>query len=135
MTKPGRLQRTAVVVVHAVVGWAYCGAIISVGRQFLSIRTTLVLHAIGAPVGFALISLFYYRKYATSPMQTAAAFLGIVVALDSVLSGAGIREELRNVLQRAGNLDTFRSDIRSNLPRGPIDFAQITAADSEQIGW
>ena len=83
MTKPGKRQRAAVVVVHAVVGWAYCGALVGVGRQFLSMHTTLVLHAIGAPVGFALISLFYYRSYGfTSPVQTAAAFLGVVVTLD-----------------------------------------------------
>ena len=74
------------ILAHALVGWAYCGGIIGVGRQFLSIHTTLIVHAIGAPVGFALISLFYYRRHAfTSPMQTAAAFLGVVVALDLFL--------------------------------------------------
>jgi len=86
MIKPGRLQRVAVILVHAVAGWAYCGAIIGVGRQFLSIHSTLILHAIGAPVGFALISFFYYRKFAfTSPLETAAAFLGVVAALDLFL--------------------------------------------------
>ena len=71
------------VVAHAVVGWAYCGAIIGVGRHFLPIRPTLILHAVGAPIGFALLSLFYFRKYAfTSPLQTASAFMGVVVALD-----------------------------------------------------
>ena len=49
-------------------------------------HATLVLHAVGAPVGFALISLLYHRKFAfTSPLQTALAFLGIVVALDLFL--------------------------------------------------
>ncbi len=52
----------------------------------------------------------------------------------SLFSGAGIRKELHNVLQRAGNLDTFRFDIRSNLFRGQNHFLQITGADSEQIG-
>jgi hypothetical protein len=86
MTKPARLQRAAVIVAHAVVGWAYCGVIIGVGRHFLSIHTTLVLHAIGAPLGFTLISLFYCRRYAfTSPLQTAAAFLAVVVVLDLFL--------------------------------------------------
>jgi hypothetical protein len=86
MLKPGRLHKAAVLLAHAIVGWAYCGAIIGVGRQFLSIRTTLVIHAIAAPLGFALISLFYYRRYAfTSPLQTAAAFLNVVVALDLFL--------------------------------------------------
>jgi hypothetical protein len=57
-----------------------------VGRQFLSIHTTLVLHVIGAPVGFALISFFYHRRYGfTSRMQTATAFLGVVVFLDFFL--------------------------------------------------
>jgi len=73
-------------VVVAVVGWAYCEAIIGVGRHFLSIHATLIVHAMSAPVGFALISFFYHRKYAfTSPVQTAAAFLGVVVVLDLVL--------------------------------------------------
>jgi hypothetical protein len=86
MTKFEKLQRGALILAHAVVGWAYCGAIIGVGRRFLSINTTLVLHAIGAPIGFALISRFYYRRYAfTSPMRTAAAFLSVVVALDLFL--------------------------------------------------
>jgi len=86
MTKRGKLKRAAVVVAHAVVGWAYCGALIGVGRQILSMPLTLVLHALGAPVGFVLISRFYYRRYAfTSPLQTAAAFLGVVMALDLFL--------------------------------------------------
>jgi hypothetical protein len=86
MTNPGKLARAAVILAHAVVGWAYCGVIIGVGRQFLSVHTTLVLHVIGAPVGFALVSFFYYRRWAfTSPLQTAAAFLGVVVSLDFFL--------------------------------------------------
>lgn len=88
MTKPGKPKRAAVILAHAVVGWAYCGALVGAGRRFFSMPTTLALHAIGAPVGFALISLLYYRRYAfTSPMQTAAAFLGVVVALDLFLVG------------------------------------------------
>jgi hypothetical protein len=84
--KPGRLYKAAVIAMHALVGWAYCGVLIGVGWQILPTHATLVLHAVGAPVGFALISLLYYRKFAfTSPLQTALAFLGIVVALDLFL--------------------------------------------------
>jgi hypothetical protein len=84
--EPGTLKRSAVILAHAAVGWVYCGAIIGLGRQFVSIRATLVIHAIGAPVGFALISFFYYRRYAfTSPLQTAGAFLSVVVGLDFFL--------------------------------------------------
>jgi hypothetical protein len=81
-----RLYKAAVITVHALLGWAYCGVLIGVGRQLLPMHATLVLHALGAPVGFALISLFYYRRFGySSPWQTAIAFLGIVVALDLFL--------------------------------------------------
>ena len=86
MVKQGRLYKGVVVALHAVAGWAYCGMLIGIGRQFLSMHATLVVHAIGAPIGFALISLFYYRRFAfTSPWQTAISFLGIVVAPDLFL--------------------------------------------------
>ena len=49
-------------------------------------ETTLIVHAVGAPIGFALLTRLYQRKFAfTGPLQTAAVFLGIVVALDLVL--------------------------------------------------
>jgi hypothetical protein len=86
MTIPAGFHKTVILVTHAVVGWAYCGALIGVGRQLLPLHTALILHAIGAPVGFAFISRFYYRQFAyTSPGQTAAAFLGVVVFLDLFL--------------------------------------------------
>ena len=86
MVTTGKFYKTAVIVAHGIVGWAYCGALIGVGRRLLSMHTTLILHALGAPVGFAFLSRFYYRKFAyTSPVQTAAAFLGVVVALDLFL--------------------------------------------------
>ena len=86
LRKPGRLYKATVVAMHALIGWAYCGVLIGVGRRLLPLHATLVVHAVGAPVGFAVISFFYYRRFAfTSPWQTATAFLGIVVALDLFL--------------------------------------------------
>ncbi len=86
MTIPTGFHKTVIIVTHAAVGWAYCGALIGVGRQLLPFHTALILHAIGAPVGFAFISRFYYRHFAyTSPGRTAAAFVGVVVFLDLFL--------------------------------------------------
>jgi hypothetical protein len=86
MKERGRLCEAVVIAAHALVGWAYCGMLIGVGRQLLPMQATLVVHAIGAPVGFVVISLFYYRRFGySSPVQTAIAFLGIVVALDLFL--------------------------------------------------
>lgn len=86
MAEFGRVGRFAIIVAHAIVGWGFCGSIIGIGRQLVSMQTTLVIHAIGAPVGFAVISLFYFRKFGfTSPIRTAALFLSIVIALDLLL--------------------------------------------------
>jgi hypothetical protein len=78
--------KLVIVLLHAVVGWAWCGALVGVGRRFFSMDTTLVVHAVGAPIGFALLTLLYQRKFAfTGPLQTAVIFLGTVIALDLVL--------------------------------------------------
>jgi hypothetical protein len=48
-----------------------------------SMQTTLVIHAIGAPLGFGLLSLFYFKKFGyTGPLGAALWFLGVVVTLD-----------------------------------------------------
>lgn len=79
-------RKVVIIVAHSVVGWGYCGALVAIGRRFFSMDTTLVVHAVGAPIGFALLTLLYQRKFAfTGPLQTAAIFLGIVIALDLVL--------------------------------------------------
>lgn len=81
-----RVRHLTIILAHAVVGWAYCGLLIAVGRQLFSLETTLVVHAIGAPIGFALLTWFYQRRFGfTGPLPTAAIFLGTVVFLDLAL--------------------------------------------------
>ena len=86
VTEVSKLAKGAIVVGHALVGWAYCGAIIGIGRQFMSMQTTLVVHAVGAPVGFFLLSLLYFRRFAfTTPFQTALIFLAVVAGMDALV--------------------------------------------------
>jgi len=86
MSGIGRVGRAAIIFAHAIVGWAYCGALIGIGRQLFPMQTTLVIHAIGAPLGFIVLSFLYFKKFCfTNPMQTAVLFVSIVVALDLFL--------------------------------------------------
>lgn len=83
MKERGVASKVAIILAFAIVGWAYCGALIGVGRQFFTMDTTLVIHAIGAPVGFAVLSWIYHRYFGfTRPIYTALMFLAVVVALD-----------------------------------------------------
>jgi hypothetical protein len=81
--KKSKLVKCAIILGHALIGWIYCGALIGIGRQFMSMQATLVIHAIGAPLGFIAISHLYFKRFAfTSPVQTAFLFLMVVIAMD-----------------------------------------------------
>ncbi len=77
------MAKTAIIAGHALAGWMYCGALIGIGRQIMSLETTLIAHAVGAPLGFALVSWIYFKKFAfTGPLPTALLFTGIVLGMD-----------------------------------------------------
>jgi hypothetical protein len=78
------LKKTVVIFAHALIGWGLCGAIIGIGRSVTTMQNTLIIHAIGAPVIFSVITLVYFRFFGyTSPLQTAAIFFSLVVLLDA----------------------------------------------------
>jgi uncharacterized integral membrane protein len=54
-----------------------------IGMATTSLSNTLIIHAIGAPIFFAIVSLVYFSKFNyTSPLQTALIFVGFVIVLD-----------------------------------------------------
>ena len=40
----------AIIAAHALVAYAFCGAIVFVGRQIWTMETTLIVHAIGVAI-------------------------------------------------------------------------------------
>lgn len=101
------LRSAAIIVAHAAVGWAICGALIGVGRRFLSMDTTLAVHAIGAPLAFAALSWHYHRRYAfTQPLVTAGIFVGVVLCLDLLVVATLIERDFA----------MFRSFVGTWLP-------------------
>jgi hypothetical protein len=76
-------MKILIIFLHTFVGWALCGAIVIVGRELTSIETTLLLHAIGAPIIFAVNSLIYFKKFNyTTPLQSAIVFVSLVISMD-----------------------------------------------------
>jgi hypothetical protein len=89
------LKQILIIVALGLFGWAVCGAIMFIGMSLMSIETTLIVHAIGAPVIFSLISIWYFRKFRfTSPLLTAALFILIVVFMDFFLVALVINKSL-----------------------------------------
>jgi hypothetical protein len=106
-----KFSRILIIVALGLLGWALCGAIIFIGMSLMSIRTTLIVHAVGAPVIFSLISLFYFKKFRfTNPFQTGALFLLIVVFMDFFLVALVINK----------SMEMFQSPLGTWIPFGLI---------------
>ena len=76
-------KKTTIVLAHAFVGWMLCAATMGIGMAVTTLDNTLVIHAIGAPIFFAIVSLVYFRKFNfTTPLQTAVIFIAFVIAMD-----------------------------------------------------
>ncbi len=80
------LAPSITILAFAFIGWAICGSIIGIGRTVTSMENTLVIHAIGAPIVFGVLSLVYFKRFNYSaPLQTAIAFIAFVVFMDVFL--------------------------------------------------
>ena len=78
-----------------------------IGMAVTSLETTLIIHAIGAPIYFIVLSVIYFRKLNhTSPLVTAVIFVAFVVLVDFFLVALVINK----------NLDMFRSFLGTWLP-------------------
>jgi hypothetical protein len=77
------IQKIIIPLVHAFIGWTLCAATMGVGMAVTSVDNALIIHAIAAPIFFAIVSLVYFRKFNfTTPLQTAAIFIAFVIAMD-----------------------------------------------------
>lgn len=77
------IKKVIIVLAHAFVGWALCGATMGIGMATMSIENALIVHAIGAPLFFVGVSLVYFSKFNyTTPLQTAIIFVSFVIATD-----------------------------------------------------
>lgn len=102
-----KIKQFSVLLGHAFIGWALCGAIMGIGPLFLSMETTLILHAIGAPIIFAAVSWNYFNRFGyTTPLQTAILFTSFVISMDLLLVSWII----------LGNFEMFASVIGTWLP-------------------
>ena len=99
---------------HGLTGWALCAATMGIGMAVTSLENTLVIHAVAAPIYFAIVSLVYFRYFNyTTPLATALVFLGLTVALDFFVVALLVTK----------SLDMFRSLLGTWIP-----FALIFAA-------
>lgn len=101
------MKKAVIILIHALIGFALCGATVGLGMSITTEFNALVIHAIVAPVIFAVLSWVYFRMFGyTTPLVTAVIFLAVVIVLDFFLVAVLI---LRS-------FDMFRSFIGTWLP-------------------
>lgn len=77
------MKKGVIILIHAFIGWAICGAIMGVGMTVTTLSTTLILHAIFGPIGFMILSIIYFTKFNyTKPLPTAIIFIAFVIFMD-----------------------------------------------------
>lgn len=104
-------KRIFIVVGFACAVWAFCGALVGIGRQLMSMEATLVAHAMGAPVGAAVLGWLYFHNFNyTSPVSTAAIFVCTALALDFLVVAMLIEK----------SFDMFRSLLGVWIPQALI---------------
>ncbi len=89
------LRQASILLIHGLVGWALCGAVMGLGMALSTLQTTLIVHAIAAPIFFTVIGWIYFTRFRyTTPLQTGVAFLLIVVFMDFFLVALIINRSL-----------------------------------------
>ena len=115
------LKQIVVIILLGALGWALCGAIMFIGMAVMDLQTTLIVHAIGAPIIFGLISFLYFTRFNfTTPLQTAIAFFCIVVLLDFFIVALIINR----------SFDMFLSPLGTWIPFGLIFLSTYLTAKS-----
>ncbi len=100
-------KKIIIILIHAFIVWALCGATISIGRSITTMGTTLIIHAIVAPIFAFAVSLVYYKKFNyITPIWTAFIFLLFVIVMDAGL--------VAPVFEKS--FDMFRSILGTWIP-------------------
>jgi len=90
-----RIRKISIILAHALVGWALCAATMGIGMATTSINDALIIHAIGAPIFFVIVSMIYFEKFNyTTPLLTALIFVGFVMVVDFLVVALLINRSL-----------------------------------------
>jgi len=102
------MKNLVIILVHAFIGWVLCAAIMGVGMATMTLEKTLIVHAIGAPLFFAVVSLVFFRKFNyTTPLQTAMIFVGFVITVDFLVVAILINRSLEMFVSLLGTWIPF----------------------------
>jgi Na+/phosphate symporter len=73
-----------------------CGVIMFIGTAVTTELIALIAHAIAAPIIFAVVASYYFKRYDfTTPLETAILFVAFVLLMDFFIVALLIEGSLR----------------------------------------
>ena len=127
------VKKSTIILGHAVIGWALCGAVVWVGNALVDVETALIAHAMAVPLIFAGVAWLYHKRFGhTTPTQTACLFLTVVVLLDIFLVALLIERSFAMFTSIIGTWIPFALIFAATYLTGRI-LQSPNRADVEQI--
>ncbi len=122
-------RKLIIILLHAIVGWALCGAIIGIGFSVTTEQNTLIIHAIGVPIIFGLISLVYFNKFNfTTPVQTAIIFTSFAILMDFFVIALLVQKSLAMFMSILGTWIPFGLIFVSTYLVGTLTAKRVQVA-------
>jgi hypothetical protein len=114
-------KKILVVLLHASIGWALCAATMGIGMAVNSLQTALIVHAIGAPIFFAVVSYVYFSRFGyTRALPTAVIFVAFVMLVDFLVVALLINKSLSMFESLLGTWIPFALIFGSTFITGTI---------------
>jgi hypothetical protein len=115
------MKRGLILGLHALVGWLCCAGIIAGGRIILPMNATLIIHAVLAPVIFALISFHYFSRHGEyTPLVVALVFLIFIISVDFFIAALLIEKSLAMFSSVLGTWIPFLSIFLATFLTGMV---------------
>lgn len=114
-------KQVLIILAHAFIGWAFCTASMLIGMATMSIENALIVHAIAAPIIFAIVSLVYFKQFNyTTPLQTGLIFVSFVILVDFFLVALVINRSLEMFASPLGTWIPFALIFTSTYVTGTL---------------
>jgi len=56
-------KNIVILLIFSLIGWAFCGGVIAIGRSLTTTEATLIIHVAAVPVIFSVLSYIYFKNF------------------------------------------------------------------------
>ena len=109
------------IIVLGLIGQMGCWGLMIGGQAVTTLDNALIIHAVGAPFVFALVSFIYFKKLNyTTPLITAISFVAIVILMDFFIVALLINQSFDMFLSPIGTWIPFALIFTSTYLTGSL---------------